>query len=391
MSAPAAARSAARSEPTGFGGPEDYRRLFWRALKVAHRVTENKRQAFCRRVIRGDHVSIEMRPHRRGGDRASFGGLFHCGRNGCPVCGPKIAAERAADIALAITSWYAQGGRVAFSTWTMRHGAAQSLVGLLGAMGRAWTAVRQNKTPRALREAHSVGEIVKLETTVGRQGWHPHKHVLTFLKPGTTDEAAAALDAAEFRAWSASLERQGYGTADRKGHEHRVLELGQAHELVADYVAKSLGHELAAAGTKRARGENRTPLELLLDLDAVGLDADRRLWLEHEAAMSGKRILRWSPGLRDRLIGDLGPELSDQEAADSDDGAGRVIALIGEDTWRRVWRFRHPPSVLLSAAEAYEDDVDRADAVARYLARHGLGELEAGQSNPPVAIRRRGP
>jgi len=378
--APERAPQAPRSEPTGFGGPEDYRRLFWQALKVAHRITKNKRQAYCRRVIRGDQVTIEMRP-QRDGDRASFGGLFHCGRNGCPVCGPKIAAERAADIALAVTEWYSQGGRVAFGTWTMRHSGAQSLVELLDAMGKAWSAVRQNKTPRRLRDAHSVGEILKLEMTVGpRSGWHPHKHGLTFLKPGTTDDEAAALDAAQFKAWSASLERQGYGTADLKGHDFRVLELDQAREEIGRYIAKAVGHELAAAGTKRARGENRTPLELLLDLQALGLEADRRLWLEHEDAMKGKRVLRWSPGLRDRLLSDVGAELTDQEAADQTDSAGRVIAAIGEDTWRRVWRFRHPPTVLLSAAEAYDDDHERADAVARYLARHDLGHLEAGSA-----------
>jgi hypothetical protein len=263
----------------------------------------------------------------------------------------------------------------------MRHDGAHSLAELLEAMGKAWTAVRRNTTPARLRKAHSIGEILKLETTVGLLfGWHPHKHGLTFLKPGTTDDQAAALDAAQFKAWSASLERQGYGTADAKGHEFRVLELGQAHEKIGDYVAKAAGHELAAAGTKRARGENRTPLELLIDLGAFGLEQDRQLWLEHEAAMHGVRVLRWSPGLRQRLIGDLGAEQTDQEAADSTDGAGRVIAAIGEDTWRRVWRFKHPPTVLLSAAEAYTNDDDRADAVARYLIRHGLGHLEAGSS-----------
>jgi hypothetical protein len=386
------ARRGGSSSPTGFGGPEDYRRLFWQALKVAHRVTKNKRQAYCRRVIKGDVVTIDMRPQRTG-DRASFGGLFHCGRNGCPVCGPKIAAERAADIALAITEHYAQGGRVAFSTWTMPHSRAQRLSDLLDGLSAAHAAARRNKTPKKLLAAHSAGEIVKLETTVGPAGWHPHRHSLTFLAPGTTDEQAAALDRARFDAFCASLDRQGLGTASHKGHDFRILTLDQAHEQIAGYVAKSAGHELASAGTKRAAGENRTPLELLIDLGRDGLDSDRRLWLEYEQAMHGKRVLRWSPGLRQRLLGNQLPELSDQDAADSTDGAGRTIAAIGVDTWRRVWRFKHPPTVLLTAAEAYDDDEDRTDAVARYLARHDLGHLEAGVSHPPsgAALAAEGP
>lgn len=374
-------RRALRPEPTGFDGPESHRRLFWQALKVAQRVTTNKRQAYCRRVIRGDQVTIEMRPQARK-DRASFGGLFICGRNGCPVCGPKIAAERAADLALAISLHYHAGGRVAMATWTMRHDATRRLSELLDGLSRAGAAVRENKTPKRLLAAHSVGQVGKLEVTVGpRHGWHPHKHELLFLRAGATDDQAREMDAARFAAWSASLERQGFGSADPRGHEFRALDLDQAHEKVAEYVAKSAGHELAAAGTKRGRGESRTPLELLLDFGELGLDSDRRLWVEHEQAMHGKRVLRWSPGLRARLIGDL-PELSDQEAAESTDGAGRVIAAIGVETWRRVWRSRYPPSVLLAAAELYENDEDRSDAVARYLARHELGHLEAGISEP---------
>lgn len=378
---PAPARSASRSEPTGFVGQEDYRRLFWMALKAAHRVSENKRQGYCRRVVRGDHVLVEMRPLDGLRERASFGGLFHCGRNGCPLCGPKIAAERAADIALAITSWFHQGGRVAFATWTMPHSRAQSLHELLDGMTASQRAVYDDRVSKRLLRAHSIGQILKLETTHGPNGWHPHRHELVFLQGEATDDQAQELSAARFRAWSNSLERQGLGRASVKGHDFRLLELDQARHEVAKYVAKSAGHELAAAGTKRARGEHRSPLELLIDLARLGLVDDRDLWLEHEKAMHGKRVLRWSPRLRARLLRDV-PEISDQEAADSTDGAGRVIAAIGEDTWRRVWRFKHPPSVLLAAAELYDTDEDRADAVARYLTRHDLGEISSGPATP---------
>ena len=382
---------AVRSEPTGFGGPEDYRRLFWRALRVVHLVTENKRQAFCRRVVRGELVTVEKRAVARGSDRASFGGLYHCGLNGCPLCGPKIAAERAVDIALAISSHYHAEGRVAFANWTMRHDRSQALAELLGGLGRAYRAAGYNKTPRRLLEAHSVGQIRKLETTHGAKGWHPHSHELIFLTSATTDDQAHELSESRFSAWSASLERQGFGKANLKGHEFRILDLDQAQEKIAEYVAKSAGHELAAAGTKRGRGQNRTPLEILVDLGELGQEADRRLWLEHERAMKGKRVLRWSPGLRRRLLSQQLPELSDQEAADSTDGLARIIAAVGVDTWRRVWRSPGGPTVLLSAVELYDDDDDARDSLARYLARHGLGQLEAVTSKPPGTTACRGP
>jgi hypothetical protein len=354
---------------------------------MAWKISRNHRQGWCRRVVRGDAVTITKRPRANGKDRAGFEGLFHCGRNSCPMCGPKIAAERAADIALAIAAHYHAGGRVAVSTWTMRHDVTQRLADLLAALGKAYRAAGYNKTPKRLLKKYSIGQIRKLESVVGpTNGWHPHNHEAIFLKPGTTDEEARQLDRARFAAWSASLERQGFGTADPKGHDFKILDLDQAQELVAEYLAKSVGHELAAAGTKRGRGESRTPLELLIDLERDGTDADRRLWLEYEEAMHGKRVLRWSPGLREQLLGDDVPELSDQEAADSTDGAARIIAAIGEDTWRRVCRWKYDPSLILDWAEVHDDDDQAREHIAGNFASHGLGELHELGTDHAAAV-----
>src|SRR5579875_1543248 len=130
MTAVAAAQRPLRSEPTGFVGPEDLRRQFWLALKTAHRVTENPRQAFCRWVprkvwkedgsVETSLIVVEMRADRQR-DRASFSGLFHCGYWTCPLCGPKIAAEGGGRLSAAITPWLAARRRVAFFNRTMRH------------------------------------------------------------------------------------------------------------------------------------------------------------------------------------------------------------------------------------------------------------------------------
>ena len=394
MTASASPAAERRPSPTGFDVRSDFRQCFWAALAVAWDVTTNPRQAWCCRVPartwRDDGtaetclIAIEKRPHRDG-ERANFSGLFRCGINGCPMCGPKIAAERAADIAAAITSWYAQGGRVAFSTWTLEHHRGDRLAHLVDLLALGLQAARgqRGKGQKKLRDrlrALTIGEIQKLESTVGpANGWHPHRHGLTFLKPGVTDDQAAELDAARFDAYRAELARHGVDANEEKGHDFTVLDLGQAHEKIGQYVAKAAGHELAAAGTKRARGENRTPLELLLDLGHYGHVSDLALWQEHEQAMKGRRVLRWSPGLRQRLIGDL-PEKTDQEAAESNDGQGRLIGVISEPTWRKVCRTRGGPARLLRWAESYDDDEATRDLLGRKLAEHGLGQLlQAGR------------
>jgi hypothetical protein len=85
-------------------------------------------------------------------------------------------------------------------------------------------------------------------------------------------------------------------------------------------------------------------------------------------------VIVWSPGLRERQLSEL-PEVSDQAAADSTDGPIRLLCALGLDTWKLARSWKHGPSVLLGAAELYDDDADARDCVARYLERHGLGQL----------------
>lgn len=341
------------------------RRHRWALLGTLWSHSTSQRQAYCRRFARGDLVSIEKRA-----DVASYSGLQTCGSPWtCPCCGPKIAAERAADIALALTAHVADGGQVAMLTLTLPHSRAQRLSDLLDGLGSAWSALRRNTTPRRLLVAHTTGWIKRLEVTWGANGWHPHLHVLLFLALGTTAAQLRQLAAAAYTAWSGRLVRQGLGQpSPEHGVTCKLLELAAAHEKVADYVAKSAAFELASAGTKRARGENRTPMQLLADVTALGLADDLAAWHEFEQATKGRRTLQWSLGLRDRLLGDV-PELSDEQAAESNDGAARLLAHLTAHGWKLVRRRGHATD-LLDWAEAFEDDDQARDHVAEQLRAH---------------------
>lgn len=383
------ARSAAREEAE-LRGPEtgrqalnrQERRALWAALRWLRKGSSIERQRKCRWIPKGDHVGIEKRL-----DRANLTELQTCGRPGCPACGPKIAAERAADIALALTEWIARGGRVAMLTLTLPHTRAQRLAELLDGLGPAFGAIRQNKTPRRLLTAHTGGWIKRLEVTLGENGWHPHLHVLVFLLPGTTAAELAELAESWYVAWSGRLIRAGLGKPSRRhGVDAKLLDLSAAHEQVAKYVAKTeyaaapgslrAALELANAGSKRARSlTSRTPMQLLADAVRDGEAVDVARWHEFEQAMKGRHQLQWSRGLRDELLGDELPELTDEEAAESNDGAGRLIGLLDHDTWRRVRDWEHGPAAVLSWAEVYEDDDQARDLIRRQLARHALGEL----------------
>jgi len=346
---------------------------------------QHRALALCRRSPRGDVLELKRRA-LPDGQRAHFAKLVYCGKPICPLCGPKIAAERAADIAAALTEHYARGGQVALVTLTLRHTRAQRLTELLDGLSSAWASIRQNKTPRRLLREHTDGWIKRLEVTLGPNGWHPHLHVLLFLGGHVDADVAGEISAAMYTAWSGRLVRRGLGEPSREhGIDVKLLDLAAAHEKVADYVAKSAALELASAGTKIARrAENRTPLQLLADVGEVGLADDLARWYEYVEAMHGRHHIEWSQGLRARLIAEL-PELTDEEAAAADDALGRLLGLIDRDTWQRITQWPPGPAQVLEWAEAVEDDDAAAELVDAQLAAHGLGRLLQPQAGSTPA------
>jgi len=361
-------------EVAKFCGPDPHRALLWDLQRWLWKHGGIKRQQTCRHHAHGELVELRRRDVVAG-SRAHFSQLITCGLAWtCPMCGPKIAAERATDIALAITQHYARGGQVALLTLTLRHTRAQSLVELLDGLTVAWTAQRQGKVPKRLWKALSCGWIKRLEVTVGPNGWHPHLHVLVFLEPATTVTQLDELAAAVTRTWEGSLVRSGLGTIDPEhGVTCKLLDLATAHEKVAEYVAKSAALELASPGTKTARRHgSRTPLQLLADLARDGFAEDHARWREYESAMKGKNQIRWSQGLRAQLLPDV-DELTDQEAADSTDGASRLLGALDRNTWKALRSWGPGPAQVIAWAESQGTDGEVA-----HLVSHGLSR-ELGQ------------
>jgi hypothetical protein len=355
--------------------PGSARRALWSCLRLLWVIAPRDRAphkplAQCRRYGRGQLVGLKRRH-----DRAHFSDLVYCGKTICPLCGPKIAAERAADIALALSQHYAAGGRVAFVTLTMPHTRAQRLSELLEGLTSSWAAIRQNKTPRRLLAAHAAGWIKRLEVTHGAHGWHPHLHLLVFLVPGVDVDQVDELAAAMYGAWSGRLIRRGLGETSPDAFSWKLLDLTAAHEQVAEYAAKAAALELASSGTKMGRRRSsRSPLQVLHDFGADGLAEDRAIWFEYVEAMYRRRAIEWSQGLRDRLIGDIA-ELTDEQAAAADDSLGRLLGYLDRDTWKRIRSWEGGPAAILDWAEVVDDHDQAAELVRQRLADHGLGQL----------------
>lgn len=367
------------------GSPEPIRRLKWRLRTEAGRLLPKPdsaeaarwtaegfpeetlgRVARCGRNVVGQQVTIMM-----GKGKARFHGLETCGSVWlCPVCSAKIAEHRRADIAAMLTAhvegrrlrwdnWSTQWaqyqpfpvdapkGCVYFGTFTIPHGAWDDLKGLRSDVADAWRRLlRGAPWDRACARWGITGTIRAMEVTHGRNGWHPHIHVL-ILAERAGDEAALRGWLAE--RWARILYRIGAADEDKAWDvfEHGV-DLVEAHsvEEASGYVAKwGCDSELAAWHVKRARGKNRSPWDLLADAAEGDREAAMR-WRQFAAAFTGSRHITMSHGLRDLYLDTR--ELTDAQIAAQDHGIdpAEIVAVTGETNvgtirrgvWFRVFR-----------------------------------------------------
>ncbi|WP_414331233.1 protein rep [Synechococcus sp. R6-10] len=317
---------------------------------------------FWRRLLPSNSVEVRGRVRADGGaDRARLGGLVVCGSHLCPVCGPRLAKTRREEVARVIAWATGQGLQPVFLTLTTSHQAGDNLAELLDRQRQALRSWRQH---RAYREAAKsfAGTISAFETTYGKHGWHPHTHILFFVRAPSVGKALRRVRALR-QAWRASA----------AGKSLRVGRAGfqaQAGEQASRYLTKwDIAAEVAGACSKHGRYGALTPFALLLR--AYEGDAESAsLWAEYAAAMKRRSVLRFSQGLR--AAAGLG-DVSDVDAATpraADDES--IVALIAPHVWESAKAAGLDRTALLSAACA-----EGGAGVRRYL------EALLGLNAPP--------
>lgn len=142
------------------------------------------RVSLCHRGVGDGPLEILRSPDAL---RAEYRGLQTCGSVWlCPICSPKVAAERVREINHAMGLWTkghkGKRGMITFGTFTYRHGretaGAGMLAGRLAEFGEALSAVKGSRAYREILErVRMLGTIRGLETTYGElNGWHNHTH-----------------------------------------------------------------------------------------------------------------------------------------------------------------------------------------------------------------------
>ncbi len=280
--------------------------------------------------------------------RGRYGGVFHCGAGMvCPVCAPVVTEHRRSDLATMLGRHRGAGGGVSLVTLTVPHGPGQPLWKLLDQLNAAFrmvtdgkvatggrkNAARLRKVPgfsgrRMLRVKQLsgwVGQVRALEVTHGKNGWHPHLHVLWFTERPLGPRCRELLRQAFYDFWEEACARV---NLPRPSERHGVDVRGG--DAAGEYVTKwGYAEELTVSHVKQGRQDgSRNPWAILRDAYLTGV-ADEELWYEYAHAIKGRAALTTSKGLRARL--GMSDEKSDAEILEEEARRGRVVARINAE------------------------------------------------------------
>lgn len=298
------------------------------ALKLAQRaLTDSVSSRFCW-YCAGTGVVVDIGAART----AHVSGIRRCGSPwACLMCAPTVRERRATEIDTGVRNHLDRGGSALFVTSTLPHGKFDRLAPRLAAIAEAQNYLLQGSAWQRRKAALGfIGAIRSVEITYGANGWHPHNHAIwLFDHHLTVGEAQSLFDWAYAR-WGARVQQLGFGTINRHGLDVRSVH--EAGEL-AQYLCKleggwGVGLELARSDVKR-----NAPVSLLREFALTGDLAPARLWQEYERATFGKRAIRWSPGLRGRLLGVEVDQGDDELAASEGLDLALMRAVIGHDIW----------------------------------------------------------
>ena len=210
-------------------------------------------------------------------------------------------------------------------TLTIRHSRDMSLAATLAAVRGPWRALQSRAGYRAFRRL-TIGSVRAMEITDGDNGWHPHLHVLYFMRPGVLPADVAQLTEGLTSAWR-RLVGEELGAIPSVERAVDVRWLGAD---AARYVSK-VGKEIAMADSK----SGRDPFALL-DVQGEGARAAGARFIEYATATRGAQSLAWSKGLRATLEQD--DVLTDEELLQRDEPDGVVVTVVDRAEWNAMLR-----------------------------------------------------
>jgi hypothetical protein len=283
----------------------------------------------------------------------------------CPVCAPRIAAFRAAEIEQAFVRARDAGYEARLDTYTMPHGLESPLGVEIDTFANAWRRFTSGRVAVSHRFGY-LGNHTGREITWGQiNGWHHHHHQLRYVRPGTHEPDLLRAS------WLSSLQAVGRFSAGAEKHafDSELVEDENGARYTAklassvDAQALACGLEIAASSMK-----GRNIVRLLGDY-ARGDEHAGQVWLHGVREVASRKVssVRWSPGLREKM--GFSQEKTDEQVAQ--EKAERSDEFLGELTalqWRSVLAHRSEFALVAAAQHG-------VDAINTLLVGINAGEI----------------
>ena len=215
-------------------------------------------------------------------------------------------------------------------TLTTQHAHGEALADIWGSVQDSWAYITAHSRYRKIRDKLGIGFVRTVEVMHGRNGWHPHLHVLLFVEtpvdPFDTPDEYRSIAQVFHDLWVRRMEsKHCRSVRSSVGVDLRPVK-ADCDKGVGMYCTKA-GYEVAMADGKEGRtSASRHPFAIAHDAVETGDTADIALFREWVRSSHGRRMWTWSQGLRERL--GLGEEKSDDElAAEAEERIERICTI----------------------------------------------------------------
>lgn len=303
---------------------------------------------------------------------AHYHGRLACGSVWiCPNCGSRIGYERADELRTAVDNFYQSStGSVVFVTFTVPHIRRYGLEKSLDGISKAYQGMGQSRVFKDLmRSFGSMGAVRSVEITYGKNGWHPHFHVVYFLNDLSPEDFTSlqSLRMRLFAIWEKMVKKGQLGDPSFEAFDLQLVSRDSGAEIGA-YVAGGTWD----ISDEMSKGQFKTPLDGGLTIQDImegaasyeltseqwsrleeakraDLDSDEplitkeffghrarvanlshtqliALFREYASVTKGRKQMFWSPGLRASLRLDV--EKTDEELAQEADFDGEFLGII---------------------------------------------------------------
>lgn len=310
--------------------------------------------------------------------KTHWGNVVRCGSIwSCPVCAKKITEQRRAELALGNKRWKEGASRLWFDfksvgkkfvgpikpevqyfkgytyllTLTNSHSANHRLEDLKQGQKTAMDSFFSDRRGRKIFE--QLGKqfhITNYEVTYGKNGWHPHHHILVFSDKKLSIKEFSEINTELKNWWIDCCLRAGLPAPSFK-HGADLRDGTYADQYIGKW---GIEHEMTKGHVKKGKEGGLTPFDLLqlsIDDNEIFGKKPSKLFQEFAIVFKGSPQLAWSRWLK-ALLGIN--EKTDEEIANETDKESIELRDVDEVVFDLLKRYQKRHEFLKWQKEDYE-------------------------------------